>query len=41
MTGLWLFAYVALPLVLVAMGVAGVVFLVPWIERQDREIPGE
>ena len=38
-TNLWRFAYVLMPIV--AMGAAGVVFLVPWIERQDQREPGE
>ncbi len=41
MSGLWIFANVVLPIVLVGMGVAGVVFLMPWIEKQDRQAPGE
>lgn len=41
MTNLWLFAYVVMPIVIVAMGGAAVVFLIPWIEKQDRQAPGE
>ena len=41
MTGLWLFAYVVMPILVVAMGAAAVFFLLPWIEKQDRQAPGE
>jgi len=41
MTGLWLFAYVIMPIVIVAMGGAAVVFLGRWIDKQDRQVPGE
>ena len=41
MSWLWIYANVVLPIVLVAMGAAGVLFLVPWIERQDGQGAGE
>ena len=41
MGGIWIYANIVLPIIIVAIGVAGVVFLVPWIEKQDRQTPGE
>jgi hypothetical protein len=41
MSGLWLFAYVVLPVVVVAMGWAAVVLHERSIAKEDRPVPGE
>ena len=41
MSGMWLFAYVVLPLVVVGMGWAAVIWHERSMDKEDRHLPGE
>lgn len=41
MSGIWLFANVVLPILIVAMGLGAVVLHGRTTDREDRNVPGE